>query len=121
MELVMGTTDLQCCISLIRCGSALLVLAWLALAANVSSTLSLAHRYPGPWAELTPRIRDVLHLHNVGDCSEAMVRRSVRHSEDYLLYCSRDARHWTRWRVLPSAQKVRGPGDIIEGIPPPRG
>jgi hypothetical protein len=120
MELVMGTTDLQCVISLIRCGSALLVLAWLASAASISSTLSLAHRYPGPWVELTQSVRHVLNLRNVTACNQAVARPSVRHSDDYLLYCSSDARHWTRWRVLPAVQKVRGPAELVEGIPPPQ-
>jgi hypothetical protein len=115
----MGTIDLQCVTSLIRCGMTLLVLAWLALAVHAGPTLSLAHRYPGPWAELTQGVRDVLELRKVTACSWAMARQSARHPGDYLLYCSSDAQHWTRWRVQPAAQKVRGPGDIVDGIPPP--
>jgi hypothetical protein len=43
-------------------------------------------------------------------------RQSSRNPGEYLLYCTRDEKLWTSWRVQPAAHKVRGPGKLFEGI-----
>ncbi|MGZ5988815.1 MAG: hypothetical protein ACXWLC_09495 [Rhizomicrobium sp.] len=45
-----------------------------------------------------------------------MGRQSPRNPGEYLLYCTRDEKLWTSWRVQPAANKVRGPGKLFEGI-----
>jgi hypothetical protein len=77
--------------------------------------------FPGPWLEVTQEIRDVLTLKHVSACSEAMARQSSRDPDEYLLYCTRDEKHWTSWRVRPAAQTVRGPEGLSEDIPLPDG
>ena len=102
---------------LFRCGLTLLVLTPFADAARAQSKLS--EEYPGPWLEITQDVRDFLALHKVRACNEAVGRQSSRNSGEYLLYCTRDEKHWTSWRVQPAAHKLRGPDKLIEGIPLP--
>jgi len=45
-----------------------------------------------------------------------MGRHSSRNPDEYLLYCTRDEKLWTSWRVHLAAHKVRGPGKVFEGI-----
>ena len=116
----MGPIEIHSVIACVRCGLALLVLAWLARTAEAQTKFSPAHRYPGPWLEISQTIRDVLDLRNVTACTQAMRRQSSHDTGEYLLYCTRDGQHWTRWRVRPAAQKLRGPGEVFEDIPPPR-
>ena len=75
-----------------------------------------SERFPGPWLEVTQEIRDVLALNNVAACSQAVGRQSSRNPDEYLLYCTRDEKLWTSWRIQPAAHKVRGPGKLFEGI-----
>jgi hypothetical protein len=48
-------------------------------------------------------------------------RQSSRKPGEYLLYCTRDEKFWTSWRLQPATQTVHGPGDLFEGIPLPDG
>jgi hypothetical protein len=102
--------------SLFRSGLTLLGLTcWLGTA-DARSKLSPTEQFPGPWLEVTQEIRDVLTLHKVSACSQAMARQSSRDPDEYLLYCTRDEKHWTSWRIQPAAQKVRGPDRPYEEI-----
>ena len=75
-----------------------------------------SEQFPGPWLEITQEIRDVLVLNKVSACSQAVGRQSSRSPDEYLLYCTRDEKLWTSWRVQLAAQKIRGPGRLFEGI-----
>jgi hypothetical protein len=99
-----------------RCGVALLGLTCLVGAADARPRLLPSEQFPGPWLEVTQEIRDVLTLNKVSACSQAVGRQSSRNPDEYLLYCTRDEKLWTRWRVQPAAHKVRGPGKLFEGI-----
>ena len=83
--------------------------------------LSPSEQYPGPWAEVSQEVRDLLALRKVSGCSEAVGRQSSRNPNEHLLYCTQDERHWTSWRVQPALHKVHGPGKLFEGIPAPNG
>jgi hypothetical protein len=87
--------------------------------AEARSRLSPLEQFPGPWLEVTQEIRDVLTLHKVSACSQAMARQSSQDSSEYLLYCTRDEKLWTSWYVQPATQKVRGPYNLSEDIPLP--
>ena len=100
-----------------RCGLMLLVLTSFADAARAQSKPS--EEYPGPWREITQDVREFLALHKVYACNEAVGRQSSRDPDEYLLYCTRDEKHWTSWCVQPAAHKLRGPDKLIEGIPLP--
>ena len=109
-----------------RCGLMLLVLTPLADAASAQSKFSPSEakfspseEYPGPWREVTQEVRDFLALHKVYACNQAAGRQSSLNSGEYLLYCTRDEKHWTSWRVQTASHKLRGPDKLIEGIPLP--
>ena len=89
--------------------------------AEARSRLSPSEHFPGPWLEVTQEVRDVLTLHKVSACSQAMARQSSQDPGEYLLYCTRDEKLWTSWQVQPGAQKVRGPYQLSEDIPLPDG
>jgi hypothetical protein len=97
-----------------RCGLTLLGLTCLLGTADARPKPS--EQFPGPWLEVTQEIRDVLVLNKVSACSQAMGRQSSCNPGKYLLYCTRDEKLWTSWRVQPAANKVRGPGKLFEGI-----
>ena len=78
-----------------------------------------SEEYPGPWREVTQEVRDFLALHKVYACNQVVGRQSSHNSGEYLLYCTRDEKHWTSWRVQPATHKLRGPDKLIEGIPLP--
>jgi hypothetical protein len=99
-----------------RCGLTLLGLTCLLGTADARPKPS--EQFPGPWLEVTQEIRDVLVLNKVAACSQAVGRQSSRNPGEYLLYCTRDEKFWTSWRVQPAANKVRGPGKLFEGITP---
>jgi hypothetical protein len=99
-----------------RCGLMLLGLTCLPGTADARSRLSPSEQFPGPWEEVTQEIRDVLALNKVLACSQAMTRQSSRDPGDYLLYCTRDEKLWTSWRIQPAGQQVRGPGKLFEDI-----
>jgi hypothetical protein len=97
-----------------RCGLTFLGLTcWLGAA---DARPKPSERFPGPWLEITQEVRDVLDLNKVFACSQAMGRQSSRNPGEYLLYCTRDEKLWTSWRVQPAANMVRGPGKLFEGI-----
>jgi hypothetical protein len=97
-----------------RCGLTLLGLTcWLGTA---DARPKPSEQFPGPWLEVTQEIRDVLTLNDVSACSQALGRQSSLNPGEYLLYCTRDEKLWTSWRVQPAAHKVRGPGKLFEGI-----
>ena len=100
----------------LRCGLTLLSLTCLLGTADARPRLLPSEHFPGPWLEVTQEIRDVLALNNVSACSQAVGRQSSRNPDEYLLYCTRDEKLWTSWRVQPAAQKIRGPGKLFEGI-----
>jgi hypothetical protein len=116
-----------------RCGLMLLVLTPLADAASAQSKfspseakfspseakISPSEEYPGPWHEVTQEVRDFLAVHKVYACDQAAGRQSSLNSGEYLLYCTRDEKHWTSWRVQTATHKLRGPDNLIEGIPLP--
>ena len=104
-----------------HCSFALLGLTCLLRTADARPMLLLSEQFPGPWLEVTQEIRDVLVLNRVSACSQAAGRQSSRNPGEYLLYCTRDGKLWTSWRVQPATQRVRGPGRLIEGIPLPDG
>lgn len=85
--------------------------------AEARSRLSPSEPFPGPWLEITQEIRDVLTLHKVSACSQAMARQSSQDPGEYLLYCTRDEKLWTSWHVQPAAQKVRGPYSFLKISP----
>ena len=116
---VMGSIQFKALRRYLFCGLTLLVFVRLASAADAQPNLSPSEQYPGPWLEVTQEIREVLALRKVSACSQAVGRQSSRNPGEYLLYCTRDGKLWTSWRVLPAAQKVRGPGKLLEGIPLP--
>jgi hypothetical protein len=95
------------------------LLTSLAVAAHAQPKLPPSKQYPGPWLEVTQEIRDVLAVHKIAACSQAAGRQSLRNSDEYLLYCTQDEKHWTSWRVQPAAHKVSGPAKLLEGIPVP--
>ncbi|HTF74764.1 MAG TPA: hypothetical protein VK620_10590 [Bradyrhizobium sp.] len=97
-----------------RCGLTLLGLTCLLGTADARPKPS--EQFPGPWLEITQEIRDVLVLNKVSACSQAVGRQSSRNPDEYLLYCTRDEKLWTSWRVQLAAQKIRGPGKLFEGI-----
>ena len=99
----------------LRCGLMLLVLTPCADPAQAQSS----EEYPGPWREITQDVRAFLALRKVYACNEAVGRQSSRNSDEYLLYCTRDEKHWTSWHVQPAARKLWGPDKLIEGIPLP--
>ena len=96
-------------------------LAQLGSPTDARSKLSPSELYPGPWLEITEEVRQVLVLHRVSACSEAARRQSSRNSGEYLLYCTQDEMHWTSWLIELAADKVRGPGRLLEGIQLPDG
>ncbi len=65
------------------------------------------------------RGRDVLALNEVFACSQAVGRQSSSDPGEYFLYCTRDEKLWTSWRVQPGARKVRGPGKLLDDIAMP--
>jgi hypothetical protein len=83
--------------------------------------LSLSERYPGPWVEVTQEIRDLLDSNKIRACTQAMGRQSANDPGEYLLYCTRDEKLWTRWRVWPATHKIRGPDEIFAIMTPPDG
>jgi hypothetical protein len=87
--------------------------------ADAGSKLLPSEQFPGPWLEVTQEIRGVLTLNKVSACGQAMARQSSRDPGEYLLYCTRDERHWTSWHVQPATGKVRGPFTLSEDIPLP--
>jgi hypothetical protein len=89
--------------------------------AEARSKLSPSEQFPGPWLEVTQEIRDVLTLHNVAACSQAMARQSSQDPGEYLLYCTRDEKLWTSWHIQPAARRIRGPFVLSEDIPLPEG
>ena len=91
----------------------------LACLADARSKPSPSEIYPGPWLEITQEVRDTLTLRKVSACNEAVGRQSSLNSGEYLLYCTQDEIHWTSWLVKPPAHKVRGPGNLLDGIPLP--
>lgn len=101
------------------CGLALLGLTCLLGTADAQPKLLPSEQFPGPWLEVTQEIRDVLALNQVAACGQAVGRQSSRNPDEYLLYCTRDGRLWTTWRVERAGRKVRGPGKLLEGIPLP--
>jgi hypothetical protein len=103
----------------VPCAVILSVITPLAVTAFAQPKFSPSEQYPGPWLEITQQVRDVLALHKISACNEAVERQSSRMSGEYLLYCTQDEKHWTRWHVQPATQKVRGPSKILEGIPLP--
>jgi hypothetical protein len=102
--------------ALFRSGLTLLALTCLLGTADARPKISPSEQFPGPWLEVTQEIRDVLNLNKISACSQAMMRQSSRDPSEYLLYCTRDEKHWTRWRAQPAAQKVRGPDKLFEDI-----
>ena len=50
--------------------------------------LSPSEQYPGPWAEVSQEVRDLLALRKISACSEAAGRQSSRNPNEYLLYCT---------------------------------
>lgn len=100
----------------LRCGLMLLGLTCLLGTADARSKLLPSEQFPGPWAEVTQEIRDVLALNKVFGCSQAMARQSSRDPGEYLLYCTQDEKLWTSWRVQPAGHEVRGPGKLFEDI-----
>lgn len=92
-----------------------LLVSW----AEDRSESSPSEQYPGPWLEITKEVRETLAHHKVLACSEAAGRQSAYDPGEYLLYCTRDERHWTSWRVQAAADEVHGPGELLEGIPLP--
>ena len=102
-------------------GLMLLALTFLLGTAEARSRLSPSEQFPSPWLEVTQEIRGVLTLNKVSACGQAMARQSSRDPGEYLLYCTRDERHWTSWHVQPATGKVRGPFTLSEDIPLPDG
>jgi len=100
----------------LRCGLTLLGLTCLPGTVDARPGLLPSEQCPGPWLEVTQEIRDLLALNEVSTCSQAVGRQSSRNPGEYLLYCTRDEKLWTSWRVQPAAHKVRGPGKLFEGI-----
>jgi hypothetical protein len=88
---------------------------WLGTA-DARSKLLPSEQFPGPWAEVTQEIRDVLALNKVFGCSQAMARQSSRDPGEYLLYCTQDEKLWTSWRVQTAGHEVRGLGKLFEDI-----
>jgi hypothetical protein len=99
-----------------RCGLTLLGLTCLPGMADARPKLLPSEQFPGPWLEVTQEIRDVLALNKVAACSQAVGRQSSPNPGEYLLYCTRDEKLWTSWRVHPAEHKVRGPGKLFEGV-----
>jgi len=104
---------------LICCGLTFLLLAPCVEAAYAQPKFSPSKQFPGPWLEVTQEVRDLLALYKVSHCNQAAARMSSRRPDEYLLYCTQDEQVWTSWRVRPAANKIRGPGRLIEGIPLP--
>ena len=102
-----------------RSSLTLLGLTFLLGTADARPKISPSEQFPGPWLEVTQEIRDVLTLHKVSACSQAMARQSSQNPDEYLLYCTRDEKLWTSWHVQPVAQKV--PYKLSEDIPLPDG
>jgi hypothetical protein len=100
----------------LRCGLTVLGLACLPGTVDARPRLLPSEQFPGPWLEITQEIRDLFALNEVPACSQAVGRQSSRNPGEYLLYCTRDERLWTSWRVQPAAHRVRGPGKLFEGI-----
>jgi hypothetical protein len=105
--------------ALFRSGLTLLGLTFLPGTADTRPNISPSEEFPGRWLEVTQDIRDVLTLNKVSACSQAMGRQSSHDPGDYLLYCTRDEKLWTSWRVQPTAQKIRGPNRLFEDMAPP--
>lgn len=103
----------------IRFGLALFALAPWTDALYAQPKSSPLERYPGPWLDVTQEVRDLLAFHKISACSEAVERQSARNSNEYLLYCTQDERHWTSWRVELATRKLHGPGKLFEGIAVP--
>ena len=95
------------------------ILVVLTSSAGAESELALSDEYAGPWREITQDVRDFLTLHRVHACNEAVGRQSSRNSDEHLLYCTRDGKRWTSWRLHLAKNKLRGPDKLIEGIPLP--
>jgi hypothetical protein len=87
--------------------------------ADAGSKLLPSEQFPGPWFEATQEIREVLTSNKVSACSQAMARQSSQDPGEYLLYCTRDEKHWTSWHVQPATRTVRGPFTLSEDIPAP--
>jgi hypothetical protein len=99
-----------------RSGLTLLGLTFLLGTADARPKISPSEEFPGPWLEVTQEVRDVLTLNKVSACSQVMGRQSSRDPGEYLLYCTRDEKLWTSWRVQPAAQTIRGPHKLFEDM-----
>lgn len=95
------------------------VLMLLASTAEARTKVAPSQQYPGPWLEVSQAIRGVLTVNNVLACTQAAGRQSSQNPGEFLLYCTRDEKVWTSWRVAPAAHRLRGPGKLLEGIPLP--
>jgi len=99
----------------------LFVLTSFSTAGHAQPKFLPSEEYPGPWREVTQEIRDFLTLQQIAACGQAAGRESSRNPGEYLLYCTDNGKIWTSWRIKPVANKVRGPGKLLEGIAPPDG
>jgi hypothetical protein len=99
-----------------HCGLTILGLTCLLGTVDARPKLLPSEQFPGPWLEVTQEIRDVLALNEVSACGQAVGRQSSYNPGEYLLYCTRDEKLWTSWRVQPAAHRVRGPGKLFEDI-----
>src|SRR6516162_11193257 len=97
-----------------RSGLTLLGLTFLLGTADARPKISPSEEFPGPWLEVAQEVRDVLTLNKVSACSQAMARQSSQDPGEYLLYCTRDEKHWTSWHVQPATRTVRGPFMLSE-------
>ena len=87
-------------------------------------TRTWAVEYPGPWRSdaSTDDFRAIvwtLARENIRGCGEFHYRPSVYHYDQYLVYCTVDAKIWRAYEVWPRRPRVSGPQTPAIDVPPP--
>lgn len=70
----------------------------------------ISQMYPGPWVrEFNTEITRTLVAADVQGCGIYRYRVSRTSKTEFLVYCSRDIKHWQAYMVWPNLRKVLGP------------
>lgn len=70
----------------------------------------ISQTYPGPWLhEFNTEITRTLVAADIKACGIYRYRVSRKSKTEFLVYCSRDNKHWQAYMVWPNIRKVLGP------------
>lgn len=95
-------------------GLLLFALAWWWLSSDEptepEAELTFSQTYPGPWREdMHANISRTLASKSIRGCGQYKYRESVKSSNEFLVYCTREGTNWVSYLVWPSANAVMGP------------